>query len=289
MEDGTERKAFRIRGTSSSEMLLPRPAKPAADPLEALLFAAKPNPKPPGYLEPEQAPTERGPGSAGKEARLAVNVASGRPSSPLRNEGVVCRPLALPPRKLRANVVLSDMAPSFTGDRDTDQARVAGLVLDALAACLGDENGRMRKQSDFEEDLASRGKTEKSDVDGGIGDGRISASGLRKYLEGEEEKEGEGEGLPVRGRVSNREALFSADSSRGNSENRGSPSNFGLLARGGTFLGKLFAGRDEREVKLEVERLFESVRIVKPPASRSGSSEMYVLATGFLLGTKKRI
>ncbi|CAN0565199.1 unnamed protein product, partial [Ectocarpus sp. 12 AP-2014] len=61
----------------------------------------------------------------------------------------------------------------------------------------------------------------------------------------------------------------------------------GLLARGGTFLGKFFAGRDEREVKEEAERLFERVKVVKPPASRSGSGEMYLLATGFLLGGRK--
>lgn len=56
----------------------------------------------------------------------------------------------------------------------------------------------------------------------------------------------------------------------------------GLLARGGTFLGKFLAGRDQREVKEEAERLFEKVKVVKPPASRSSSSEMYLLATGFL-------
>lgn len=56
----------------------------------------------------------------------------------------------------------------------------------------------------------------------------------------------------------------------------------GLLARGGTFLGKFLAGRDEREIKEEAERLFEKVKVIKPPASRSSSSEMYLLATGFL-------
>lgn len=41
---------------------------------------------------------------------------------------------------VRASVVLSDMAPSFSGDRDTDQARVAGLLLNAFQACVGDES-----------------------------------------------------------------------------------------------------------------------------------------------------
>lgn len=57
------------------------------------------------------------------------------------------------------------------------------------------------------------------------------------------------------------------------------------MARGGTFLGKFLAGKDEREIKEEAERLFEKVKVVKPPASRSGSSEMYLLATGFLTRT----
>lgn len=62
----------------------------------------------------------------------------------------------------------------------------------------------------------------------------------------------------------------------------GSGGGVGLLARGGTFLGKFLAGRDEQEVKEEAARLFEKVKVVKPPASRSDSSEMYLLATGFL-------
>lgn len=94
-----------------------------------------------------------------------------------------------------------------------DQGRVAGLLLDAFRACLGDNNKRL----ELDEDPA---------IVDGIGSG--------------------------------------------------------LLARGGTFLGKFLAGRDEKELKEEAGRLFQKVRVVKPPASRSSSSEMYLLATGFL-------
>lgn len=141
-------------------------------------------------------------------------------------------------RVRRADVVLSDMSPSFTGNRDTDQARAAGLVLDALAVCAGDESMRCNRE-------------------GVGGDDSVSARqeiGKRTVEEaGEDQWE---------------ESTMASD--------------VGLLARGGTFLGKFFAGSDENEVKCEASRLFRRVRIVKPPASRARSSEMYLLATGFL-------
>lgn len=54
-----------------------------------------------------------------------------------------------------------------------------------------------------------------------------------------------------------------------------------LLRPGGTFLVKLFRGRDEGELLAAIKRDFATVRWVKPPASRSESSEAYLLATGF--------
>lgn len=54
--------------------------------------------------------------------------------------GVGPKPPGSSKADVRATVVLSDMAPSFTGDRDTDQGRVAGLLLDAFGACLGDRS-----------------------------------------------------------------------------------------------------------------------------------------------------
>ncbi len=54
-----------------------------------------------------------------------------------------------------------------------------------------------------------------------------------------------------------------------------------VLSPGGTFLAKVFQGGTERELLDLLKRAFATVRHVKPPASRSGSAELYVLATGF--------
>jgi 23S rRNA (uridine2552-2'-O)-methyltransferase len=54
-----------------------------------------------------------------------------------------------------------------------------------------------------------------------------------------------------------------------------------VLAPGGTFLCKVFQGGSERELLDLLKRNFATVRHVKPPASRSDSAELYVLATGF--------
>lgn len=54
-----------------------------------------------------------------------------------------------------------------------------------------------------------------------------------------------------------------------------------VLAPGGTFLCKVFQGGTERELLELLKRSFATVRHVKPPASRSDSAELYVLATGF--------
>ncbi len=54
-----------------------------------------------------------------------------------------------------------------------------------------------------------------------------------------------------------------------------------VLSPGGVFLCKVFQGGSERELLTELKRQFKIVRHVKPPASRSDSAELYVLATGF--------
>ena len=54
-----------------------------------------------------------------------------------------------------------------------------------------------------------------------------------------------------------------------------------VLAPGGRFLAKVLAGGTERELLAQLKKDFAEVKHVKPPASRSGSSELYVLATGF--------
>jgi 23S rRNA (uridine2552-2'-O)-methyltransferase len=54
-----------------------------------------------------------------------------------------------------------------------------------------------------------------------------------------------------------------------------------VLEPGGVFLCKVFQGGTERDLLDMLKRDFKVVRHVKPPASRSESSELYVLATGF--------
>lgn len=54
-----------------------------------------------------------------------------------------------------------------------------------------------------------------------------------------------------------------------------------VLAPGGAFVGKVLQGGTERALLDRLKRDFASVRHVKPPASRAGSAEMYVVALGF--------
>ncbi|MEN0073071.1 MAG: RlmE family RNA methyltransferase [Paracraurococcus sp.] len=54
-----------------------------------------------------------------------------------------------------------------------------------------------------------------------------------------------------------------------------------VLAPGGGFVAKVFQGGSEKGLLDLLKRHFASVRHVKPPASRKGSSELYVVATGF--------
>jgi 23S rRNA (uridine2552-2'-O)-methyltransferase len=54
-----------------------------------------------------------------------------------------------------------------------------------------------------------------------------------------------------------------------------------LLAPGGSFVAKVLQGGAERELLTTLKRDFASVRHVKPAASRSDSSEVYIVALGF--------
>jgi 23S rRNA (uridine2552-2'-O)-methyltransferase len=54
-----------------------------------------------------------------------------------------------------------------------------------------------------------------------------------------------------------------------------------VLAPGGAFVAKVFQGGAERELLTRLKRDFAVVRHAKPPASRTDSAEMYVVATGF--------
>jgi len=54
-----------------------------------------------------------------------------------------------------------------------------------------------------------------------------------------------------------------------------------VLAPGGAFVAKVLQGGTENDLLAAMKRDFETVRHAKPPASRSDSAEMYVVALGF--------
>ena len=56
---------------------------------------------------------------------------------------------------------------------------------------------------------------------------------------------------------------------------------FDVLEQGGTFVAKVLAGGAETELQATLKRNFDKVANVKPPASRSDSSEKFVVAQGF--------
>ena len=53
------------------------------------------------------------------------------------------------------------------------------------------------------------------------------------------------------------------------------------LAPGGTFIAKVLAGGTDAELLTLLKKHFRTVKHAKPPASRKGSSEWYVVAQGF--------
>jgi 23S rRNA (uridine2552-2'-O)-methyltransferase len=53
------------------------------------------------------------------------------------------------------------------------------------------------------------------------------------------------------------------------------------LSPGGAFVAKVLAGGADSTLVAELKRRFTSVKHAKPPASRKGSSEWYVVAQGF--------
>lgn len=56
---------------------------------------------------------------------------------------------------------------------------------------------------------------------------------------------------------------------------------FDVLEEGGTFVAKVLAGGAEGDLQKLLKQKFEKVANVKPPSSRSDSSEKFVVATGF--------
>ena len=59
-----------------------------------------------------------------------------------------------------------------------------------------------------------------------------------------------------------------------------------ILQKGGTFFVKAFHGPDLQDFRSNLERSFQIVRIVKPPASRSDSSEIYFLGLNYVGETR---
>src|SRR5690606_7922380 len=53
------------------------------------------------------------------------------------------------------------------------------------------------------------------------------------------------------------------------------------LAQGGAFVAKVLAGGTDADLLALLKRHFRIVKHAKPPASRKGSSEWYVVAQGF--------
>jgi 23S rRNA (uridine2552-2'-O)-methyltransferase len=54
-----------------------------------------------------------------------------------------------------------------------------------------------------------------------------------------------------------------------------------VLEKGGTFVSKVFAGGADQQLVAEMKRNFTTVKHAKPPASRKGSVEWFVVAQGF--------
>ena len=54
-----------------------------------------------------------------------------------------------------------------------------------------------------------------------------------------------------------------------------------LLRPGGSFVAKVLAGGGDNQLTVALKQAFATVKHVKPPASRKGSSEWYVVAQGF--------
>lgn len=54
-----------------------------------------------------------------------------------------------------------------------------------------------------------------------------------------------------------------------------------FLVRGGSFCSKVFQGGATPEMQARLKQLFKTVKHIKPPASRAGSPELFVIAQGY--------
>lgn len=60
-----------------------------------------------------------------------------------------------------------------------------------------------------------------------------------------------------------------------------------LLREGGNFVVKIFPGKETNKFRKQLEKVFNKVHTVVPPATRSTSSEVYLVARGFCGGLIK--
>ena len=57
-----------------------------------------------------------------------------------------------------------------------------------------------------------------------------------------------------------------------------------LLIKGGWFIVKILQGGAQGNLQQTLGQCFDKVRVIKPPASRSDSSEAYIAASGYRPG-----
>lgn len=57
-----------------------------------------------------------------------------------------------------------------------------------------------------------------------------------------------------------------------------------LLREGGNFVVKIFPGKETKDFRKELEQCFKKVHTVVPPATRTTSSEQYIVARGYQPG-----
>ena len=62
-----------------------------------------------------------------------------------------------------------------------------------------------------------------------------------------------------------------------------------ILRPGGAYVAKVLAGGADHDLVAELKRNFATVKHAKPPASRKGSSEWYVVAQGFKGERERRL
>jgi 23S rRNA (uridine2552-2'-O)-methyltransferase len=53
------------------------------------------------------------------------------------------------------------------------------------------------------------------------------------------------------------------------------------LVKGGAFCSKVFQGGATPDMQERLKRMFKTVKHIKPPASRAGSPELFVVAMGY--------